>query len=185
MNQKFKTHCKWLLIAPYLLLLANSVMAQQVFKCTNQHGRTVYSDRPCKEADRKAETIRAVPNTLDMTEARAQELRARIRQDEDRERQAQENALRRQAQEIQAQYERSRQPPPAPVVKPLSQEPRKKRRAEAPMPMHQAPPAQIVNCDPAGCWDTAGRRLNNAAGGNFFRSDGRFCTNNGTAVICH
>ena len=88
MNQKFKTHCKWLLIAPYLLLLANSVMAQQVFKCTNQHGRTVYSDRPCKEADRKAETIRAVPNTLDMTEARAQELRARIRQDEDRERQA-------------------------------------------------------------------------------------------------
>ena len=79
MNQKFKTHCKWLLIAPYLLLLANSVMAQQVFKCTNQHGRTVYSDRPCKEADRKAETIRAVPNTLDMTEARAQELRARIK----------------------------------------------------------------------------------------------------------
>jgi hypothetical protein len=47
------------------------------------------------------------------------------------------------------------------------------------------PPAQIVNCDPAGCWDTAGRRYNNAAGGNFSRSDGAFCTRAGPNAICN
>ena len=46
-------------------------------------------------------------------------------------------------------------------------------------------PGQVVNCDPAGCWDTNGRRLNNAAGGNFHRSDGKFCTPAGTSVICN
>lgn len=34
---------------------------------------------------------------------------------------------------------------------------------------------QLVNCDPAGCWDTSGNRYNRAAGGNFYRQDGRFC----------
>lgn len=47
------------------------------------------------------------------------------------------------------------------------------------------PPATIVNCDPAGCWDTSGNRYNNAAGGNFWRTDGKFCTNTGGSVICH
>ena len=46
-------------------------------------------------------------------------------------------------------------------------------------------PGQLVNCDPAGCWDTNGRRLNNAAGGNFHRSDGKFCTRAGPNVICN
>lgn len=46
-------------------------------------------------------------------------------------------------------------------------------------------PSQVVNCDPAGCWDTSGRRLSNAAGGNFHRSDGKFCTRAGPNVICN
>ncbi|MGJ7553058.1 DUF4124 domain-containing protein [Variovorax sp. RB3P1] len=54
----------------------------------------------------------------------------------------------------------------------------------APPPIPEAP-AQIVNCDPAGCWDTAGRRYNNAAGGNFSRSDGAFCTRAGPNAICN
>jgi len=58
-------------------------------------------------------------------------------------------------------------------------------RAAAAPPVPEAP-AQIVNCDPAGCWDTAGRRYNNAAGGNFTRSDGAFCTRAGpTNAICN
>jgi len=51
-----------------------------------------------------------------------------------------------------------------------------------PPPEH---PSQFVNCDQAGCWDTSGRRLSNAAGGNFYRSDGKFCTRAGPNVICN
>lgn len=46
-------------------------------------------------------------------------------------------------------------------------------------------PAQVVNCDTAGCWDTNGNRLNNAGGGNFHRSDGAFCTRAGPNAICN
>ena len=46
-------------------------------------------------------------------------------------------------------------------------------------------PTQLTNCDPAGCWDTTGTRYNRAAGGNFFRSDGKFCTGAGAQLICH
>ena len=56
------------------------------------------------------------------------------------------------------------------------------RSPQAPLP---ASPAQVVNCDPGGCWDTNGRRLNNAAGGNFHRSDGKFCTRAGPNLICN
>ena len=44
-----------------------------------------------------------------------------------------------------------------------------------PTPEIPGVPTQITSCDGAGCWDTAGRRHNNAAGGNFHRSDGKFC----------
>jgi hypothetical protein len=46
-------------------------------------------------------------------------------------------------------------------------------------------PSLVVNCDPVGCWDTNGRRLIRAGGGNFTRSDGRFCTSAGPNVVCH
>lgn len=47
------------------------------------------------------------------------------------------------------------------------------------------PPGVMTNCDSAGCWDSNGMRYNNAAGGNFTRSDGKFCTRAGTNVICN
>jgi hypothetical protein len=59
----------------------------------------------------------------------------------------------------------------------------------SPQPKPPAPPPEtpglVVNCDQAGCWDTNGHRLNNAAGGNFHRSDGKFCTRAGPNVICN
>ena len=45
--------------------------------------------------------------------------------------------------------------------------------------------SQLVNCDRAGCWSTDGQRYNNAAGGNFNRSDGAFCVRNGPTVTCN
>lgn len=45
--------------------------------------------------------------------------------------------------------------------------------------------SQLVNCDKAGCWSTDGQRYNNAAGGNFIRSDGVFCVRNGPVVTCN
>lgn len=52
-----------------------------------------------------------------------------------------------------------------------------------PTPAH---PSRLVNCDGAGCWDTNGQRHNNAAGGNFHRSDGKFCQRiGGGQVICN
>lgn len=46
-------------------------------------------------------------------------------------------------------------------------------------------PTQLVGCDGAGCWDTSGNRYNNAAGGNFTRSDGKFCVRGGSTVQCN
>lgn len=57
----------------------------------------------------------------------------------------------------------------------------------APPPSTPSPeePQLVVNCDPAGCWDTTGRRLNSAGGGGFHRSDGKFCTRAGPNVFCN
>jgi hypothetical protein len=74
-----------------------------------------------------------------------------------------------------------------------AQAPQPRRRAQlgplagpAPAPVIPAGPAHLVNCDPAGCWDTNGQRHNNAAGGNFHRSDGKFCQPiGGGQVICN
>jgi hypothetical protein len=43
---------------------------------------------------------------------------------------------------------------------------------------------QLVNCDPNGCWDTNGVRYDRAGGGNFTRSDGKFCTPIAGGVNC-
>lgn len=50
----------------------------------------------------------------------------------------------------------------------------------------QAAPKSMVNCDGAGCWDTAGNRYNRAAGqGNYTRQDGKVCATAGTQVTCN
>ena len=45
-------------------------------------------------------------------------------------------------------------------------------------------PAKLVSRDAAGCWDTVGKRYNCAAGGNFTRSDWKFCTRAGPNIVC-
>lgn len=54
-----------------------------------------------------------------------------------------------------------------------------------PVPEPPESPSVRVNCDSAGCWDTSGRRLTSVAGGNYQRSDGKFCTPAGPNIICH
>lgn len=49
----------------------------------------------------------------------------------------------------------------------------------------QARGTVLTNCDPAGCWDSGGRRYNRAAGGTFFRDDGTACHQSGTQLQCH
>jgi hypothetical protein len=46
-------------------------------------------------------------------------------------------------------------------------------------------PRTLVNCDPAGCWDTQGKRYNGGAGGVFFSTDGRTCIRAGTNLNCN
>lgn len=48
-----------------------------------------------------------------------------------------------------------------------------------------AAPGRLTNCDGAGCWDTGGNRYNSAAGGNFYRSDGKFCMRVGPNLTCN
>ena len=178
----------WVLACTSVLLYAAPASAQQVFKCVNEQGRLVYSDYACPEKARSAQVISVKPNTLDMTEAREQEFRAKTRREEELARQSYENELRRQAREMEDAQRRARdeqkQRQAAMRKSPTPPDPREQRRMNRPHNRVE-PPAQIVNCDPAGCWDTTGRRLNNAAGGNFHRSDGKFCTVAGPNVICH
>lgn len=49
----------------------------------------------------------------------------------------------------------------------------------------QQGPRILVNCDQAGCWDTQGKRYNNAAGGVFISSDGRTCIRAGPNLNCN
>lgn len=63
-------------------------------------------------------------------------------------------------------------PPPPPM------------QAIAPVPAPEVP-SHITSCDGAGCWDSSGRRYNNAAGGNSFRDDGKFCMQVGPNLQCN
>ena len=47
------------------------------------------------------------------------------------------------------------------------------------------PPVHMGTCDAAGCWDTGGKRYNNAAGGNLMRADGALCRRIGAVVQCN
>jgi hypothetical protein len=46
-------------------------------------------------------------------------------------------------------------------------------------------PDQLVNCDPAGCWGTSGRRYNSGGGESYWRDDGKFCSGSSTALTCN
>ena len=70
--------------------------------------------------------------------------------------------------------------------KPIPADPEVMRRAMNPPLPAVNTPSQIASCDPGGCMDTNGNRLNNAGGGNFTSTDGKFCTRIGpNQVICN
>lgn len=96
-------------------------------------------------------------------------------------------------EEIDAQRARAAKvcgfnPWPGPTLAQQADERRRKSQQQARMQQEEEQrrgPAILTNCDGAGCWDTNGRRYENAAGG-LVRSDGKFCPNTGSNVLnCH
>jgi hypothetical protein len=77
-------------------------------------------------------------------------------------------------------------PAPAPVPAPVTPEP---RAAAAPDIIASPPPSQaerpvpITSCDPGGCWDSQGRRLN-FMGPVLIGPQGSVCTVQGSTVQC-
>lgn len=182
----------WILACASVLMCAMPTSAQQVFKCVDEHGRLAYRDYACPEQARSAQVISVKPNTLDMTEAREQEFKAQIRMEEEMARQTYENELRRQAWEMedaqrraQKEQKQRKEAMRKALTPPDPREQRRRNRPASAIPMPPEPPSIITSCDPGGCWDTQGRRFNSAGGGNFHRSDGKFCTGAGPNVICH
>jgi hypothetical protein len=82
--------------------------------------------------------------------------------------------------------ERAGAPQPAQVVPPVLPSVRPDQPplpAIAPAPPPLAPPrAAITTCDPAGCWDSEGRRLNNM--GTFLIGPRGLCTLQGGVLNC-
>ena len=193
------------LIAGFLVIFMAPAFSQQVFKCINEGGQSQYSDRPCGASAKmlNQSTLRA--NTMDGAEGRA--LAARNRQEAYQSRpggyagQSGANCpsdleirnLETSASSITASKEQRQMAGRAVTaarackyggnVEPA--EPAPSKRAESVSTGGIPQPAQLTSCDPAGCWDTTGTRYNRAAGGNFFRSDGKFCTSSGAQLICN
>lgn len=44
-------------------------------------------------------------------------------------------------------------------------------------------PAQVTRCDAGGCWDNSGQRLNRS-GNQLLNPQGKFCTQQGTVLVC-
>lgn len=197
-----------------LLLPLSQAHAQHVFRC-GDGSTTTYSDRPCGDTRREQvvnarpnslDTIKEREHT-----ERSQYRQDRDQQYWVQEHQRQNAANQQRNDARGAERERKELLRDATTVMPgahgltASQRDAARRlnevnkgrpmpppamQAEPQRPQHATghspqTPGQIVNCDPAGCWDTNGKRLNKAAGGNFHRSDGKFCTRAGPNVICH
>lgn len=178
-----------------LALVAGGASAQ-VFRCI-ENGKVVYSDKYC--ATEKTQRTDIMLDQATMERNRAQAAAAgpnSTLQSIERARRIQRSTVdtvTRQSQSddegpavighnpnerIDAQSERNMQRRQAELdASARMRQEQDDRRARA--------PAQLVNCDGAGCWDTQGNRYNAAAGGNFHRSDGKFCTRAGPNVVCN
>ena len=77
----------------------NIVNAQQVYRCTDLSGKTVYSDRQCSNEKSSSKQINTNPNTLDRSEARAQSEREKWQRENERQYWAEEH--QRQSNEAQ------------------------------------------------------------------------------------
>lgn len=180
----------------------------QAHKCKGPDGVVTYSDQPCA-GNQTGGAIVLRENRLDHSDARARnerlllqmEQRAIQEQKETQARVAKAKAERRAvviaklSREMHGEKRRDvmeklfqelRDLPPTSSPSTPGATPSPPSAAGAPFNAPTIePPSPLVNCDPAGCWDTSGRRLTDTGGGTFHRSDGKFCIGAGSNVICH
>lgn len=200
-------------VACVLYAVAPTASAQ-VFKCTDERGRTTYSQQPCMDANR-VERMQIRENTIDSSGARREAALMHQRLSvENAQRQAARdaaNAARRsEAQSAQSSARSSdlcremQKPIPGSRGMTAAQResvlaacggiaPPSRDRQVTPstpsastLPVPQAPrPNVITNCDASGCWDDVGGRYNRGAGSTFFpAAGGAACQLVGGAMQC-
>lgn len=187
-------------IAAIMLTAACAPAAQaQVFKCSSPQGGTVYSDQPCERGQSGQMLLRQ----RTPAEALQEQAQAYTAQAAKEQRRALEQERELQAQQLQAmralQAAQQAPPPAYPAhkgyaerlaernagVRSLFERPQTRAERGLPALSNQEAVANLVGCNPSGCWDPAGRRYNRAGGG-FFRDDGVFCTEAGpNNAICN
>lgn len=175
-------------------LLASGASAQ-VFRCI-ENGKAVYSDKYCATDKTQRTDIMLDQAAMERNRAQAEAAGPNsTMQSIERAR-----AIQRSTVDTVTRQSQSNDAGPAVIghdanerIDAQSQRNMQRRQAEldasARMRQERADraaraPAQLVNCDPDGCWDTKGKRYTVSAGG-FSRSDGKFCTPAGSAVVCN
>lgn len=171
-------------MAALLLALLPLAAQAQIIKCTKPDGSIELSDRPCANGKNSRVYVRPT-NEVSGEYHRRQAVQQRIQ--EQAQYQAEVRAANRVAAQAQAEedakadreYQRQ-------LDEAYAKSQDDARRAARRQAAQTNQPGSLVNCDGAGCWDTSGRRYNNAAGeGNFFRQDGRACQTVGNQVMCN
>lgn len=181
---------KPLILAALAVLLPCSASAQ-VFKCVDANGKTTFSDQGCATGHAASAISVAPANSSDSSQYRApapaysepqmaqQQSGPRVTVVGDSG--SQDSERKRLCREASTPHKGSRGLTAAqlaasaklcagvdvPMPEPVTMQPYAPPAAPAP-----AAPAQITNCDPAGCWDTNGVRYNRGAGATHFPSTG-------------
>ena len=154
------------------LMVCMPIHAATIYRCPAPNGGVNYTDAPCPSTGEKLDVR---PNVLNTSGSRAAAAWAERRQ------------AQRAAQEIERSNSKvvginSPQRDDARAATTL----RKGSRGVMPSaPPQPSTPSVITGCDSAGCMDTSGHRYHNDGGGNFVRSDGKFCINLGGVAQCH
>lgn len=197
-----------------LLCFTLPTASAQVFKCTDDRGRTTYSQQPCMDANR-VERVEIRENTIDSSGSRRESALMHQRLSaENAQRQAARDAANA-ARRSEAQSARSnagssalcremQKPIPGSRGMTAAQResvlaacggiaPPSRDRQVTPstpsastLPVPQTPrPNVITNCDAGGCWDDVGGRYNRGAGSTFFpAAGGAACQLVGGAMQC-
>ncbi len=194
---------QWVATFAAIVALAGTDTAiAQAYKCKDAKGRITYSDAPCLGQD--TSTVSTSGNTVDGSADRGRASRSEETSSGSRGSQASSGMTEQQRQdrirELEIDSKRVGNTPqqrraakkeleelmgggPAKEASASGQSARKPSSAET-LPSSSGP-AIVVNCDPAGCWDTQGRRYNKGAGPTFIRSDGRPCQQVGNQFQCN
>ncbi len=173
-----------------LALLLPCAASAQVFKCVDESGKVAFSDQGCS-AGHTSSTISVTPaNSLDSSQYRNQPpaylqpeaapkqngTRVTVVGDSGR----QESAQRKLCREASTPHKGShgltaaQRVHAAKICHGIDLPMPETRAYAAPGAPVQGPaaPAQITNCDNAGCWDTNGVRYNRGAGATHFPATG-------------